>query len=65
MIDELAGVDAAIDKQVTQMMKTGLFEKEEARAIVLAQRKARGEELPPELDIDSDEDEEEEEEAAS
>jgi hypothetical protein len=32
---------------------------------VLAQRKARGEELPPEMDIDADEDEDEEEETAT
>jgi hypothetical protein len=65
MIDELQGVDKAISKQVAQMMKTGLFTEDEARDVVLAQRKARGEELPPEMDIDADEDEDEEEETAT
>jgi hypothetical protein len=60
MIDALQGAEKAIEKQVTQMLKTGLFTKDEARDIVLAQRKARGDELPPELDMDEDEDSDDE-----
>lgn len=60
MVDALEGAEKAIEKQVAQMMKTGLFDEKEARAIVVQQRKAKDMELPPELDMD-DEDEDDDE----
>lgn len=64
MIDALEGAEKAIEKQVAQMMKTGLFDEKEARAIVVAQRKAKDMDLPPDLDID-DEDTDDEDEQPS
>jgi hypothetical protein len=54
MLDSsLAGVDKQVDKQVRQVMKTGLFTEDQARTFVINQREKLKLEVPQ---IDSDDD---------
>lgn len=46
LTNSLGGVDKEIEKQVAQIVKTGLFSETEARAAVLKQRAERGLEIP-------------------